>query len=97
MFAPQLVVSHVLLQAQVQEPILKKGALRRDNQRVTTRGLLQQALCYSGAATEGLLQPAPHHRGGATASTPLQRRRYSQHSTVGLRQSQLVINQAIDQ
>ena len=55
----------------MQEPILKKGALRRDSQRVTTRGLLQQALCYSGAATEGLLQPALHHRGG----------RYGQHST----------------
>ena len=48
----------------MQEPILKRGALRRDSQRVTIGWLLQQTLCYSGAATEGLPQPALHHRGG---------------------------------
>ena len=51
---------------QVQELMLKMGALRRYNQRVTTGGLLQSALRYSGAAT---------------ASSPPQGGRYGQHST----------------
>ena len=51
---------------QVQELMLKMGALRRYKKRVTTGGLQQPALRYSG-----LLQPALHHRGG----------RYGQHST----------------
>ena len=46
--------------------MLKMGALRRYKQRVTTGGVLQPALRYSG-----LLLPALHHREG----------RYGQHST----------------
>ena len=51
---------------QVQELMLKRGALRHDSQRGTTGGLLQPALRY---------------RGAATASSPPQGGRYGQHST----------------
>ena len=51
---------------QVQELMVKMGALRRYSLRATTGGLLQPALRY---------------RGAATASSPPQGRRYGQHST----------------
>ena len=51
---------------QVQELMLKMGALSRYKKRVTTGGLLHPALRYSR-----LLKPALHHRGGS----------YGQHST----------------